>query len=431
MVANERTATTDAVATEALTTDTVITDTVARTDTAPIKACRVCGRLYTGDAAFCQADGHELVSVSQAERPGDASDPLVGQVLCGRYVITRVVADGGVGRVYEGLDEHAQRHVALKVLNPTWGLEQVSIERFKREYEVSRLLPHRHIVEVIDFQPLGETYVLVMEFLVGEELRSVLQRKQTLRPERVIRMLSQVAIGLQSAHRDQLVHRDLKPDNIFLCQTSSGDIAKVLDFGSVKDRKQGAKQLTMMGTTIGSPYYMSPEQAQGLDTMDHRTDIWALSVMAYECLTGTVPFRGNNGPSVLIDILRRQPTSASQVAPKGIDVPSAVDRVLSHGLEKSPERRIASAGALADHLGWAYGLIGNHAEWAYVPEALLGARIASRLALPTSATRSSRSEMQAARNVLCTPSGVKWWLMMGLLVITGGILGAMWFKRFL
>lgn len=429
MVANERTATANTVTTN-VAAELTTTDALAGASNGFIKACRVCGRLYVGDAAFCQADGHELVSVDQAERLGDAADPLVGQVLCGRYVVTRVVADGGAGRVYEGLDQQAQRHVALKVLTPTLGRDEVSIARFKREYEVSRLLPHRHIVEVTDFQPFGETYVLVMEFLVGEELRAVLRREQTLRPERVIRMLSQVAIGLQSAHRDQLVHRDLKPDNIFLCQTSSGDIVKVLDFGSVKDRKQGAKQLTMMGTTIGSPYYMSPEQAQGLDTMDHRTDIWALSVMVYECLTGTVPFQGNNGPSVLIDILRRQPTSASQVAPQGIEIPEAVDQVLRHGLEKSPEKRIASVGALADHLGWAYGLVGNHAEWAYVSEALLGARIASGSALSSRAPRSTRAGSRAADSVFRLPSGVKWWLVMGLLVLTGGIVGAICFKRF-
>jgi serine/threonine protein kinase len=400
--------------------------------TTTMKACRVCGRLYTGDAAFCQADGHELVSVTRAPRPEDASDPLVGQVICDRYLVTRLVAEGGVGRVYEGLDQQAHRHVALKVLNPLLGLEQVSIERFKREYEVSRQLSHRHIVEVTDFQRLGDSYVLVMEFLVGEELRAVLRREGTLRPERVVRMLSQIAIGLGGAHLHQLVHRDLKPDNIFLCQTSAGDIAKVLDFGSVKDCNQGAKQLTMMGTTIGSPFYMSPEQAQGLDTMDQRTDIWGLSVVVYECLTGTVPFKGTNGPSILIEILAQQPLAASRAASASRAIPEAVDRVLAKGLEKAPHERISTAGGLADQLGWAYGLVGNHALWAYVPEPLLGAQIATFLrTVNTPAGRAGSGGMSTRSKGRWSQWGrAKAWVAVVLLVVVGGILGAMWMQRY-
>ncbi len=206
----------------------------------------------------------------------------------------------------------------------------------------------------------------------------------------------------------------------------------------MKDCNQGAKQLTIIGTTIGSPYYMSPEQAQGLDTMDHRTDIWALSVMAYECLTGTVPFQGNNGPSVLLEILRRQPTPASQVAPGSRAMPNAVDRVLLHGLEKAPEARLASAHALADELGWAYGLVGNFTEWAYVPESLLGARIAARLPLGVEKTNgrdwSSGQKSEALFSSVGAwrfrPSRTKLWLTMATLVVVGGILGAIWLKGF-
>jgi serine/threonine-protein kinase len=268
---------------------------------------------------------------------------------------------------------------------------------------------------------------------VGEELRSVLRREGSLRPERVIRMVSQIALGLGTAHAHQLVHRDLKPDNIFLCQTSAGDIAKVLDFGSVKDCKQGAKRLTMIGTTIGSPYYLSPEQAQGLETMDHRTDIWGLTVMVFECLTGTVPFQGNNGPSVLIEILRRQAPKASHAARgRSTAVPPAVDHVIDQGLQKSQEHRIATVGALADQLGWAYGLVGNHTEWAYVPETLLGARITLQLPGLTQEARDDVSILPTHSSGM-RPGGAltaKLWLLMGLLVVVGGILGAMWLNGF-
>ena len=108
-------------------------------------------------------------------------------------------------------------------------------------------------------------------------------------------MLSQLAIGLEEPHRRKLVHRDIKPDNIFLCHTPDGPIGKLLDFGSVRDNTEGAKKLTAIGTTIGSPFYMSPEQAQGLPELDHRADVWSLAAIAYEALTGSVPFGGPPG----------------------------------------------------------------------------------------------------------------------------------------
>jgi serine/threonine protein kinase len=346
-----------------------------------VKACRVCGRLFTDEAAFCQADGQELTGVSETPLPGDREDKRVGQLLCGRYQVFRVVADGGMGRVYEGLDQQAGRHVALKILHEEVAGDSVSVERFKREYEVSSSLPHQHIVEVTDFQPLDDSYVLAMEFLVGEELRSVLKRERSVSPERLVRMVSQIAIGLDEAHRRQFIHRDLKPDNIFLCQTRAGDIAKLLDFGSAKDRKRGAKQLTVLGTTIGSPYYMSPEQAQALDTLDQRADVWAMTAVIYECITGSVPFVGNNAPSILLEILRKDPTPPS-VAAAGCKyrVPASVDQVIVRGLRKAAVDRIATIGALADELGRAYGLEGEHHAWAAMAEAQLGRAI--RLQLP-------------------------------------------------
>src|SRR4029079_12038685 len=120
-----------------------------------------------------------------------------------------------------------------------------------------------------------------------------------LKPERLIRMIAQTAIGLQAAHDRKVVHRDLKPDNIFLCGSRDGDNTKILDFGSVRDNSVGAKKLTVMGTTIGSPFYMSPEQAQALPELDHRADVWSMAAIAYECLTGTIPFKGNTGPAIL------------------------------------------------------------------------------------------------------------------------------------
>ena len=345
-----------------------------------MKACPKCGRLYPEDAGFCPVDGGGLISASQFPIPVDSDDPRIGVVLKERYQVRRVVADGGMGRVYEALDTVERRNVAVKVLHRDVAQDPVQVERFKREFEVSEQLPHAHIVEVIDFFELPEgSYAMVMEFLFGEELSQLLAREKFLSPERIVRMLSQVAVGLDQAHATQLVHRDLKPDNIFLCQTREGDIVKILDFGSVKDRAMGAKKLTVMGTTIGSPYYMSPEQAQALDTLDHRADVWSLGAIVYECLTGTVPFPGANGPQILLSILSKEAPQASLAENTKYDIPPTIDAVLEKTFKKIASLRYESVGALADAIGHAYGLNGDHQQWANTSESKLHRLIAAQM----------------------------------------------------
>jgi serine/threonine protein kinase len=346
-----------------------------------MKACPVCGRLYPLDAGFCPTDGQQLVSATQAPIASADGDARIGALMCSRYQVRRVVADGGMGRVYEALDMQERRNVALKILHPDVATDAVALERFKREFEVSKLLPHDHIVDVIDFQPTHDgSYALVMEFLYGEELRATLKREGVMPPERVIRMVSQIALALDEPHARKLVHRDLKPDNVFLCQTREGDIVKILDFGSVKDKSDPTKKLTVMGTTIGSPYYMAPEQAMGLETLDHRADVWALAAITYESLVGTVPFKGANGPSILLEILQKEPTPPSNATKdKPNPVPPTVDRVMIHAFKKNPAVRIASVGAFADSLGLAYGLQGNHRDWAKTPQDELGRQVAAKL----------------------------------------------------
>jgi serine/threonine-protein kinase len=358
-----------------------------------MKACPACGRLYPDDAGFCPIEGAALGRATQVPAPVDRHDARVGELLNERYEIRRVVADGGMGRVFEALDLQRQRSVALKVLHPEVAGDTVAVERFKREFAVSRELPHDYIVEVLDFEATSDhSYALVMEFLYGESLRATLKRERVLPPARLVRMLSQVAIGLDAAHAKKLVHRDLKPDNLFLCQQTDGDIVKILDFGSVKDTAEDAKKLTMLGTTIGSPYYMAPEQAQGLDTLDHRADVWALAAIVYECVTGRLPFQGRNGPSTLLQILTNEPEPASVVAARGKhSVPRSLDFALSKGFRKAPAQRTESVGALADSVGQAYGLAENHRAWAVRHENELSAEIAERAKEVASAARSSAS----------------------------------------
>lgn len=411
-----------------------------------MKACPSCGRLYPDDAGFCPVEGARLGKASVVPPPS-SDDRRVGRMLCGRYQVRRVVANGGTGRVYEALDTHESRSVALKILHAEVARDAIQVERFKREFEVSGLLAgERHIAQVYDFQPTPDgSYVLVLEFLFGEELSSTLEREGVLAPARAVRMVSQVALTLDRAHSQRLVHRDLKPANLFLCQTNEGDVVKLLDFGSVKNRGEGARPITVMGTTIGSPYYMAPEQIQGLDTLDHRADVWALAAIGYECVTGHVPFAGANAPSILMGILTREPLPPSVAgADRKYSVPPTLDAVLKGALRKAAVDRTDSVGRLADAWGQAYGLTGTHRDWAYRPEAQLARDIAERLPellraqpsveLPSDVVDPMAQAMAAARSAEPDrgPQGragraERWRLpVFGLGILTAGLVAA-WF----
>lgn len=364
-----------------------------------MKSCPECHRVYPDDAGFCPVDGKELAFASMVPVAGTSDDPRIGARLCNRYELRRVVADGGMGRVYEGIDKQTNTRVAVKVLHADVASDEVSLERFKREYDISVQLPHDHIVKVLDFQrdEASGVWLLAMEFLDGEELRVTIKRDGVISPGRLIRMLSQVALGLDEAHARQFVHRDLKPDNIFLCGTREGDIVKLLDFGSVKDKNKDAKKLTVLGTTIGSPFYMAPEQAQGLDTLDARADVFALGAITYECVVGKVPFNGNNGPSILLAILTKDPDPPSMAAVDSkFPPPPAMDDVLELALAKNPNIRTKSVGEFADSVGRAYGLAGDHKQWAKMTQAELeGLAQAGQ----------SQAKMEAAVDPFAAPAG--------------------------
>lgn len=349
-----------------------------------LNACPRCQRTYPLEgSAFCGNDGTRLVPIDSIPAPRDPEDPLVGSRVADRYEVRRVIADGGMGRVYEARDIKAERRVALKILHVDIARDEVNIERFRREAETSQALRHRHVVEVYDFasvssmpgRPQGGWY-LAMEYLDGEELRGVIDRMKLLAVPRVVRIVSQLALALDAAHRAGFVHRDLKPDNIFLVRSEEGDVVKLLDFGSVKftmGQDRGNK-LTVMGTTIGSPFYMSPEQAKGAEDLDQRADAWAIAVIVYESLVGKVPFGGANGPQILFRILGDEPMPPSLASDSA---PLEVDDVVVKGLTKDRSKRFQSVGELADALGRAFKLEGDHARWAVLSEGDIEAEIAS------------------------------------------------------
>lgn len=362
-----------------------------------MKVCAACHRLYPNDAESCSIGGEPLQPVLDLPPPSDPDDARIGAELCrGRYRIFRKVADGGMGRVYQALDIEADRAIALKVLHDDVAADSVSFERLRREFAISSSLPHEFIVDVIAFEKAEDgAHVLVMEYLEGEELRTVLKREKVLKPARLVKILAQVAIGLTAAHERKIVHRDLKPDNIFLCRTSEGTKVKILDFGSVRDNSEGAKKLTAMGTTIGSPFYMSPEQAQGLRELDHRADVWSMAAIAYEALTGKVPFSGATAPAVLLAIMNSNAAPVSE-AGRVYDVPPTLDVVMDEALAKPTEKRTASIGTFVDRFGAAFGLMGSHIQWARMSEAELSDLIRSSLpALLERVESSARIDLSA------------------------------------
>lgn len=337
-----------------------------------MKTCLTCHRLYPEERglSLCPVEGAALAALGDAPPPGDGADRRVGATLCqGRYVVYRRVADGAMGRVYQAYDQKADRSVAMKVLHAHVAEDPVALERFRREYELSRAFPYDHIVEVLAHEKAEDgTVAIVMEYLEGEELRVTLDRRKNLPPGEVVRLVAQIAMGLEAPHARQIVHRDLKPENVFMCESDKyeGQVVKLLDFGSMRDNSEGAKKLTVKGMTIGSPAYMAPEQAQGLRSLDHRADVWSVAAIAFEALTGTSPFAGPDEQAILRNIFTKDPDPPSVVG-EILGIPPTVDEVLELGLAKDPAVRTPSVADLADQLCSAYGLAGTHADWAYVP----------------------------------------------------------------
>lgn len=328
-----------------------------------------CGKKYPGSVFFCGECGKITI---QEQDPNDF-DPRLGQKL-GDYLVVARVADGAMGRVYEGRHHETRERCAVKVLHPEVAKDKVAVERFKREYEAAQEMDHEGIVKVIEFGTTEDGLnFMSMEYLEGEELGLVLRRDSGVPAERMIRVVCQAASALDFAHSYGFIHRDLKPDNVFLVRTDDGDVVRILDFGSVKLQMETGPKLTAFGTTLGSPYYMSPEQAMGKQDVDQRTDEFALTAILYECATGKIAFEAGNVAQILVKIINQSPVAASQLA-QGL--PPRFDDVIDKGLRKDKTERYNSTGELANALVAAYGLEGNHEKWANTSEADIKAALA-------------------------------------------------------
>ncbi|MGC9985436.1 MAG: serine/threonine-protein kinase [Polyangia bacterium] len=273
--------------------------------------------------------------------PEARMDALVGTVLEGAYRITRLIGEGGMGAVYEAMQLRLNKRVAIKLMARDLASNREALARFHREAEITSHLGHPHLVNVVDFGQAesGEPY-LVMEYLEGEDLDHRLRRVGRMSIEAVVHVVRQVASALNAAHDQGVVHRDLKPGNVFLVQIpGEPDFVKILDFG-ISKMKAARTQLTSASAVMGTPNYMAPEQATGmLEEIDHRTDQWALACIAWEMLLGHGPFVADETAALLYQIINLDP---HPLAPRVPGLPPAVETALRRALRKKPAERFSS-----------------------------------------------------------------------------------------
>src|SRR4051812_40138411 len=304
--------------------------------------------------------------VGDATPPGE--DPLIGRVLSERYRIQRKVGEGGMGTVYQA--EHALigKKIALKVLFPELTRRADLVARFLQEAKSASRIGHENVIDISDFgqSPEGMVYI-AMELLEGHDLAHVIKSEGPMAWPRARPILMQIAKALRAAHEHGIIHRDMKPENVYLIQREGRpDFVKVLDFGIAKvvTPDGDGPRLTQTGMVFGTPEYMSPEQAQG-QTPDHRVDIYAVGCLMYHMLTGDVPFRAESFMGILTKHLL-EPVVAPRTKRPDLEIAEQVEAVCMRALEKDRDKRWQDMDAFYRALG-AAGNEPFEPSGAYVP----------------------------------------------------------------
>ena len=273
-----------------------------------------------------------------------------GVVLGGRYRLIHQIVEGGMGSVWYAEHLTLRSPVAVKLITPDGSCSEESAQRFLLEARAGAALRSPHVVQILDYGLHEGRPFLVMELLVGESLEAHLHRAGPLTAPTTARVISQVARALTRAHDAGVVHRDLKPANIFLVADDDELLVKLLDFGIAKSFKDSlapsSAPLSRTGTFIGTPQYASPEQIEGVSTIDHRTDIWSLGFVAFECLLGHSPFDGNAIGKIMVDICSQPLPVPSEQG----NVPAGFDAWFSRACSRDPEHRFQSAAEAAAEL---------------------------------------------------------------------------------
>ena len=291
----------------------------------------------------------------------DNQPDLIGKTLNDTYVVKRLIAKGGMGAVYEASHVRLKKkRFAIKMILPQAAGDEQTFARFRREAEIASELGHPHIISVLDFLELddGSPY-MVMEYMAGEDMGQLLRRSKKLSPATVLQIVEQVGSALQAAHDQGVVHRDMKPENIFLLDAGGGrSLAKILDFG-ISKIKHSKTMLTRQNALLGTAYYMSPEQAgQDLDGVDHTTDIFALGGICYRALTGKYPFNAPTLVGILALVVNAEPPHLCEVAP---ELPTALAHVVHKALSKDKAQRYQRVEDMVAAMGAALAA-GEHSQ---------------------------------------------------------------------
>ncbi|MEP7124164.1 MAG: protein kinase [Byssovorax sp.] len=275
-----------------------------------------------------------------------------GQVIDGKYRIVRLLGTGGMGAVYEGENVRIRRKVAIKMLHLSVSTQADVVKRFEREAQASALVGSEHICEVLDLGVLADnTRYMVMEYLDGETLSNRIRQHGRLLPHQTIPLLLQILEALGAAHAAGIIHRDLKPDNVFILPQRSGqkDFIKILDFGVSKFAQTGGEEMnvTRAGAVVGTPYYMSPEQAKGSSAIDARTDVYAIGVLLYQATTGQVPYQAETFNELLFKIVLEVAPPPQVYVP---DIDPEFAGIILKAMAREPEHRFQSCAEFASAL---------------------------------------------------------------------------------
>ena len=277
-----------------------------------MRYCPVCDERFKTEAKFCPTDGSKLVEKDEDER-----DPLIGVNLEGKYLISELIGQGGMGTVYKATQGGMDRVVAVKILKRQFFDDEDITKRFFREAKAASSLTNQHTITIHDFGQMEDKLLyIVMEYLEGKTLAGLMFEAGPLDVRQALVIMIQASESLEEAHNIGVVHRDLKPDNIFLCRRANQkDHVKILDFGVAKlTQSDKVSQITEKGVVFGTPSYMSTEQAEGKEA-DWRSDIYSLGIVFFEMLTGRKPFLGEGVQERLFKRLKELPPSLKTVCP--------------------------------------------------------------------------------------------------------------------
>ncbi len=300
--------------------------------------CSKCLHDNPADTVFCgkcgtKFDTEDRASFTRTIETG-ANELVRGTLFAGRYEIIEELGTGGMGRVYRAHDTKLNEEVALKLIKPEIAAERRVVERFRNELKTARKIRHKNVCGMYDFHEEGKTLYLTMEYVRGEDLKSLIHRMKTLTVGAAVSVARQVAEGLGEAHKLGIVHRDLKPGNIIIDKEGQ---AKIMDFGIARSLSGGGT--TAEGVIIGTPEYMSPEQVEGKEA-DQRSDIYALGIILFEMVTGRLPFEGETPFSIANKQKSEPPPAPKKLMPQ---IPEGLNKLILRCLEKDKAKRYQTA----------------------------------------------------------------------------------------